>query len=141
MSYYIRFFTVSPVSSLVPLQAQMFQEGYSVRPRGTNIIAVEYAPDRKSFVIELTDSTSDITKKEIADFIAAVTEANDSGRDTVLNLLTRTQSLIALEVPDDYEEDEQVLDLLIDMISNMGDGLFHVEDEGFYQNGELIVRL
>jgi hypothetical protein len=141
MSYYIRFFTVSPVSSLVPLQAQMFQEGYNVRPRGTNIIAVEYAPDRKSFVIELTDSTSDITKKEIADFIDAVTRAEGSGRDTVLNLLTRTQSLIALEVPDDYEEDEQVLDLLIDMISNMGDGLFHVDNEGFYQNGELIVRL
>jgi hypothetical protein len=141
MSYYIRFFTGSPVSSIVPLQAQMFQEGYNVRPRGTNIIAVEYATNRQPFVIELTDSTSDITRKEIADFIDVVAEADDSGRDTVLSVLSQTQSLIALQVPDDYHEDEPVLDLLIEVISNMGEGLFHVEDEGFYKNGELIVRL
>lgn len=141
MGYYIRFFTISPVSSIVPLQAQLFQEGYNVRPRGTNVIAVEYAVDHRPFVVELTDSTSDITKQEIADFIDAVTNAEGGERDTVLNLLTQTRSLIALEAPDDYREDDDVLDLLIDMITNMGDGLFHVEDEGFYKNGELIVRL
>ena len=138
--YYIRFFTISPLFSIIPLQAQMAQQGFYVEPAATNQLLINYADGREPFAVELTDSSSETTQQEVADFIDAVREANQPGRDTVLNVLTQTKAIIAIGVPVDYEEGP-VLDQIIDIVAAMGDGLFHVEDEGFYRDGALILEL
>lgn len=138
IEYTIRFFTVSPLFSIIPLQAQMIQQGFRVQPGGTNRLDIAYTAERTPFIAELTDSTSDTTKDEVAEFIEAVQAVDDPGRETVLNLLTQTKAIIAVGVPTDFAGGD-VLDRILDIVAEMGDGLFHVEGEGFYQNGELIV--
>ena len=140
IEYYIRFFTVSPLYSIIPLQAQMAQAGYKVTPAGTNQLEIAYSHDFSPFTVELTDSGNNMTKQEVADFLAAVQDSEDEGRETVLNLLTQTQAIIAIGVPKDLG-DSKSLDMIVDIISDMGEGLYHVEGEGFYQGNDLILQL
>lgn len=140
IDYTIRFFTLSPLSSLIPLQAQMMQEGYQVQLKGITLLAVRANDSRAIFTIKLTDSTQPTTQNEIADFIAAVTETQAIERDTVLSLLSQTQSIVTIGIPPDLPTNT-TLDLIIEIVEELGEGLFHVEGEGFYMDGQLIVEI
>lgn len=142
MSYYIRLFTTSPLSTLIPLQAQMIQRGYQVKPAGTNQLDVFYAPGHKPLTIDLTDSTSPTTQAEIANFIDAVSLLPQSAAQwQVLDVLARTIAVVAVGVPDDYDYQSGTLDIMAEIIANAGDGLFQADGEGFYEQGELILEL
>lgn len=142
MGYTIRYFTTSPLGSLVPLQAQMIQAEFEVHPAGTNQLDIFYHPDRGPFTVDLTDSTHLATQREIASFIEAVTERGGSKRDTVLSVLVQTRALVVIGVPDDlHEVNADALSITLEIIANLGDGLFHVQGEGFYAGNDLIFEL
>ena len=142
MSYYIRLFTTSPLSTLIPLQAQMIQRGYQVNPVGTNQLEVFYDPACQPLRVELTDSTNTTTQQEIAAVLDAVSQLpGDPNQHRVLDVLARTLAVVAVGVPDDYHYDSGVLDDLTGIIANAGDGLFQADGDGFYDQGQLILEL
>jgi hypothetical protein len=142
MGYTIRFFTTSPLSTLVPLQAQMTQADFDVQPVGTNQLDIFYDPDRAPITADLTDSTKSTTRDEIAGFIEAVSQEEGPGRERVLGVLSRSQSLVTIGVPDDLGRNgNDVLSLVLEIVASLGDGLFQVDGEGFYAEGELIFEL
>ncbi len=142
MGYTIRYFTTSPLGSLIPVQAQMIQAEFEVHPAGTNQLDIFYHPDRGPLTVDLTDSTQATTQREIAQFIEAVTERGGPERDTVLSVLVQTQALVAIGVPDGLQEvNADALPIVLEIIANLGDGLFHVQGEGFYAGNNLIFEL
>ena len=142
MTYYVRLFTTSLLGSLVPLQAQMIQQGYHVKPVGTNQLDIVYRSDRHPLTADLTDSNNQTTRDDIAHFLDQVSRLTDEpDQDLVLDVLARTRSLIAVGVPDDYESDDEALSDVLDIVANFSEGLFQVDGEGFYDGGRLILRL
>jgi len=142
MAYYIRLFTTSPLSTLIPLQAQMIQQGYQVAPAGTNKIDVFYATNNAPLAIDLTDSTNQTTRQEIMRFIDVVAALpRQSTQGQVLDVLARALAVVAVGVPDDYDPQSGALDAVIDIMASSGAGLFQVDGEGFYEDGQLILEL
>lgn len=143
MGYLIRFFTTSPLMSMIPIQAQMYQAGFEVQPAGTNALDIYYAPNHPPLTADLAESTKDDAKADIMAFIEAVSEYSDHpAQNTVLNVLSRTQAIIAIGIPDNFPEGQQEsLNDLLALVADMAVGLFHVEGEGFYDGPELIFEL
>lgn len=138
--YYIRFFSQSPINSLIALHTHGAPYGLKLQPISTNQIKVFYEGGLRPFHITLTDSNNDTTRKEIVEFIEAVNQIDDQVRDHILHVLTHTQAIVAIHVDDDYNG-ASALDLLLEIVAGLGSGMFHVEGEGFYENGNLIARL
>lgn len=142
MSYGIRFFTTVPLSTLIPLQAQMIQRGFQVNPVGTNQLDIYYARDRQQIQVDLTDSTQDSTRTELTDFLHRVGQlASSEVQGFVLDTLSRTQALVLIVVPDDYDDDHDALNHVIDIVTNSAEGIFHVGGEGFYEGDSFILEL
>jgi hypothetical protein len=142
MGYYIRLFTDTPLSTLVPVQAQMIQRGYQVQPAGTNQLDIRYAPGRDPLTIDLTDSGHQTTRNTIAGFLDALARLPSSPeQQEVLNFLPRTQAVVTVGVPDDYDHSSGALDEIGDIVANAAAGLFQVDGEGFYDGSNLILAL
>ena len=142
MGYYVRLFTTSLLGTLVPLQAQMLQQNYHVKPVGTNQLDIHYDANRSPLTADLTHSGNDTTRKEIEHFIERVASLkNEPDQNLVLDVLARTQSLIAIGVPEDYDHENDTLTRLVDIVANFAEGLFQVDGEGFYDGSNLILRL
>jgi hypothetical protein len=142
MGYCIRLFTDTPLSTLVPVQAQMIQRGYQVQPAGTNQLDIRYDAARDPLTIDLTDSSQQTTREAVAEFLDAVARLPHSPeQQDVLNFLPQTQALVTVGVPDDYESASGALDEVGDIVSNAAAGLFQVDGEGFYDGSNLILAL
>ncbi|MFP4321342.1 MAG: hypothetical protein ACLFTK_02715 [Anaerolineales bacterium] len=142
MGYTIRLFTKAPLGSLVPLQAQMIQRGYHVQPAGTNQMDIFYTQEAAPLVVDLVDAGQDITRREIQTFLQRVSAlGNEPDQGLVLDVLTRTQAIIMIGVPDDYDNAAPALDDTLDIVSNAAEGLFQVDGEGFYDGNRLILPL
>lgn len=142
MSYHIRLFTTSPLSTLVPIQAQMLQAGYQVKPAGTNQLDIVYAAQRQPLTVDLTDSTDATTREEIKNFLDAVSRLpHNPSQELVLDVLARAQAVVAIGVPDDFDQQSPALRDVIDLVADAAEGLFQVDGEGFYDGDELILKL
>ena len=142
MAYYIRLFTDTPLSTLVPVQAQMIQRGYQVQPAGTNQLDIRYDAGRDPISVDLTDSTHQITREAVAEFLDAVARLPSSPeQQDVLNFLPRTQAVVLVGVPNDYDTASGALDEVGDIVANAAPGLFQVDGEGFYDGSNLILAL
>lgn len=142
MGYYIRLFTDTPLSTLVPVQAQMIQRGYQVQPAGTNQLDIRYNAGRDAITIDLTDSAHQTTRNTIAGFLDAIARLPRSPeQQDVLDYLPRTQAVVTVGVPDDYDTSSGALDEVGDIVANAADGLFQVDGEGFYDGSNLILAL
>lgn len=142
MRYTIRLFTTSPLSTLIPLQAQMLQAGYRVQPIGMNQIAVQYQANLQPLQVALTDSTDQVTHRTIRQFIEYVGElAGSADQALVLDVLARAQAVVSLHVPADYDHQDETLNAIVDLIAESAEGLFQVDGEGFYDGNELILRM
>ncbi|HLA44395.1 MAG TPA: hypothetical protein VJZ27_13210 [Aggregatilineales bacterium] len=142
MGYYIRFFTTQPLGTLVPVHAQMHQRGYQVNPAGTNQLDVIYDSKREPVQIDMSDSTSPTTREDVRAFIDVVSRVSGEPEQArVLDVLARTQAVIAVGVPDDYDEQSGTVFDVIEIIANAAVGLFQVDGEGFYDGAQLILRL
>ena len=142
MGYFIRLFTDTPLSTLVPVQAQMIQRGYQVQPAGTNQLDIPYDAGRDAITIDLTDSAHQITREAVAEFLDAVAQLPKSPeQQDVLDFLPRTQVVVLVGVPDDYDNASGALDDIGEIVANAAAGLFQVDGEGFYDGGNLILAL
>ena len=143
MGYLIRFFTTSPLMSMIPIQAQMYQAGFEVQPAGTNALDIYYDPNYPPLTADLAESTKEDAKADIMAFIEAVTDYSDHpAQRKVLNVLSRTQAIIAIGIPNDFPDSHQgSLNELLALVADMAEGLFHVEGEGFYDGANLIFEL
>jgi hypothetical protein len=142
MGYLIRLLTTSPLSSLVPVQAQLFQRGYRVTPAGTNQLDVWYDANFSPLTVELTDSNHATTRQEIMQFIEWVSrQSGEPAQGQVLDVLARTQAVLAIGVPDDYDNTNDALNEIIDIVANAAEGLFQVDGEGFYDGNQLILPM
>jgi hypothetical protein len=142
MSYLIRLFATSSVSSLVPVQNALIQMGYQVQPAGTNQLDVYYDSNRSSLSVDLTHSTDPATLEDIMDFIERVAQATgEPEQSRVLDNLARAQSVVAIGVPDDYDNNAAALNDTIDVVVQSADGLFQVDGDGFYDGSQLILPL
>jgi hypothetical protein len=59
----------------------------------------------------------------------------------VLNVLSRTLALVAVRVPEDYDQYDNTLRDVIDIIGESAEGLFQVDGEGFYDGSDLILKM
>lgn len=143
MGYAIRLFCTVPFSTLVPLQAQMIQRGFQVQPVGTNQLDIFYDRNQPPITADLMDATLSETGQQIADFLEAVSDLDDSSEKTlVLDVLARTQALVIIGVSGDGSDAfNAALDNILDVVGNSAEGLFQVDGEGFYEGGSLILPL
>ena len=144
MSYFIRLFTPQLVPTLVPVQAQLIRHGFQVKPVATNQLDIFYHPHHPPFAIDLTDSNSPTTRQDIMGFIEAVSRLNiDPPNQTlVLDVLARTRALLAVGVPDGFSRQfDAALDILLEYVGDVAEGLFQVDGQGFYDGDTLILRL
>lgn len=144
MSYFIRLFTPEKIPTLVPVQAQLMRYGFQVRPIATNQVDIFYHPAQPPFAIDLTDSNSPTTRQDIMAFIQAVSrlDADPPTQTLVLDVLARTRALLAVGVPDGFSRQfDAALDLLLEHISDVAEGLFQVDGQGFYDGDTLILKL
>lgn len=143
MGYLIRFFTTSPLMSMIPIQAQMYQAGFMVKPAGTNALDIYYDNNFSPLTADLAEALKEDAKSDIAAFIEAVSEYSDHpAQNMILNTLTHTQAIIAIGIPDDFPDSHQdSLNDLLMLVADLAEGLFHVESEGFYDGAELIFEL
>ncbi len=143
MGYAIRLFCIVPLSTLVPLQAQMIQRGFRVQPVGTNQLDIFFDPNQPPITADLLDVTQSETGQQIADFLEAVSKLDDSPeKNRVLDVLSRTQALVIVGITEDRSDAfPAALDNILDVVSNSAEGLFQVDGEGFYEHGSLILPL
>lgn len=142
-AYYFRFLSTRRIDSSSILQSRLSHADFRVQPLGTHLFQVQYHNEKQPISIEITHATDGTTQNEIADFIAALNEREpDAGRDRVLNVLTLTQSIIAIGIPNDFSEadDGEWLDHLMLAIRDDSPGLFEVEGRGFYDGGDLVFQ-
>lgn len=141
MGYVIRLFSTSPLSTLIPLQAQMIQRGFQAQPVGTNQLDIFYEPQSNPLVVDLTDSTDAKTKQDLTDYLDAITQLSPSdAQGHILTVLSGTQALVLIGVPDDYDDSSGTLNHIIEIISESADGVFHVEGDGFYEGDTFLLE-
>lgn len=141
MGYAIRFFMQSPVDSLLPILNTMHRAGYRVKIVGIEAFDFYYAPDVDPLTAGLLKAVHPATQSEVAIFIEIVSQRPSyRGQHEVLNTLSRTRTMIALGVPDDFTAygDGHLLSLLMDSIDDLGDGMFHIHGQGFFVGNALI---
>lgn len=143
MSYYIRLFATDPLGSLLPVQAQIIQRGVPVKPVGTNQLDIIYHNIYTPLTLDLTDSRNDTTRQDLLSFLEVITRLpNQPNKQWVLDVLARTQALVAIGVPDDFPTDYAgMLDWLLDDVRHAVDGLTQVDGDGFYDGNTLILRI
>ena len=141
MGYFIRLFATVPLSSLIPIQAQMLQRGFQVQPAGTNQLDIIFDANSPPLTVDLTDSNMQKTRDEIRSFLAEVSRVpDDSNKQKVLDVLARTQAVVFVGIPDELtDEFSDTLDNVLDGVANSADGLFHIDGEGFYEGSTLIL--
>lgn len=139
-SYFVRIFSIVPRTNLIDVQNTLMQSGLTVEPAGTNRFFIKDGTN-EPLLVELTDTSSDVTRDDILQLTEMVQKSRTSSAEArifVLNNLVRTVSLIAIQVADGA--DMVMMEWLIEQLLEPED-LVHVEDEGFYLDGELIVPL
>jgi hypothetical protein len=144
MGYALRYFAVSSVDSLVPALQHMRRAGLSVRLVGAEAYNVHYAPDMHPLTTGLTKAYNPVTQSEVAVFIEIVSQRPAyTGQRDVFNMLSRTQAIIAIGVPDDFIDygSEQTLDFVVDSVSALGHGMLQVDGQGFFIDKQLIYEM
>lgn len=143
MGYAIRLFCTVPLSSLIPLQAQLLQRGFQVQPVGTNQLDIIFDREKMPLTVDLIEAHQQETQLQIADFLEDVSKLSDSpAQRKVIEVLARTQSLVIIGVVDDGSDAfKRTLDYVLDVVSYAADGLFQVDGEGFYEGGNLLLPL
>jgi hypothetical protein len=131
----IRFFSLSPMNSIVALQSELTGLGYLIRPVGTNALDILAVADAVPMRLMLASAQSELARQDIALFIEAI-DPSASGALAVLNALTKTQTMIKLLAPDSV--DQNVIVDVLDVCAALGQGLVQVDGEGFYEDGVLI---
>lgn len=139
-SYFIRIFSITPRSNLLDLQNAVSQSGLTVEPLGTNQLLV-HDRNNEPLAVELTDTNSTVTQADIMELTELVQKSRTSSAEArifVLNNLVRTLALIAVNVP--VAADMAIVEWVVEQLLKSED-LLHVEGEGFYLDGKLIVPL
>ena len=139
-SYFIRIFSITPRSNLLDLQNAVWQSGLTVEPVGTNQLLITDGRN-DPLTIELTDMNSAITQTDIVELTEMVQKSRTSSAEArifVLNNLVRTVALMAINVPETM--DSAMVEWVVEQLLGAED-LLHIEGEGFYLDGELIVPL
>ncbi len=143
MGYAIRLFCTVPLSSLIPLQAQLLQRGFQVQPVGTNQLDIIFDREKMPLTVDLIEAHQQETQLQIADFLEDVSKLSDSpAQRKVIEVLAHTQSLVIIGVEEDGSDAfKRTLDYVLDVVSHAADGLFQVDGEGFYEGGNLLLPL
>lgn len=138
----IRLFTTHSITSLVSFQAQLLSAGFTVNPVGTNQLDVFYRDDASPFTVDLSTANQSITRETISSFIEAIAQLPASNEQAyVLDTLSRTQSLIIIGEPEDYDEaDAHTQNAILDGIAALAEGMFQIDAVGFYLGSSLILE-
>jgi hypothetical protein len=135
--YYVRVFSLAPIRSIARFQLWLAERGYPVRPAGTD--ALDILTDTPPLHVELTSAQHPLTQQEVLEFIEAVNARPDPNAVLVMDVLARTQAVIALHIPE--EADSALVGDILDGCIEPGEGVIQVDGEGFYQDGVLILEL
>lgn len=141
MGYAIRFFMKSSVDSLMPILNTMHRAGFRVKVVGREAFDFYYAPYYDPLTAGLLRAVHPATQSEVAIFIEIVSLRPPYPRQRdVLNTLARTHTMIAVGVPDDFTQfgNAQLLALLMESVNELGDGMFHIDGQGFFVGQQLI---
>ncbi len=109
-------------------------------------VAFSYKESKSSFVCEIDeDSEADdgLVSEEVAYFEDLLSHIEDSPeKQRVLQHINITKYIVAAELPFDFDADGSVaLNSLLSYFVRHYDGMVQVDGEGFYERGELIVKL
>ncbi len=144
MGYAIRFFMMSSVDSLIPILNTMHRAGFRVKVVGREAFDFYYDPYYDPLTAGLLKAIHPATQSEVAVFIEIVSlRPPYPGQRAVLNTLSRTHTMIAVGVPDDFTQfgDAQLLALLMESVTKLGDGLIQIDGQGFFAGQQLIYPL
>lgn len=144
MGYALRYFAISSIDSLIPALQHIHQAGLSVRLVGTEAYDVHYAPHVHPLTTGLTKAYNPATQSVVAVFLEIVGKRPAyTGQRDVFTMLSRTQSIIAIGVPDDFVDygDEKTLDFVVDSVSSLGHGMLQVDGRGFFIDKQLIYEM
>lgn len=156
MSYYVRAFCIGPrVPSLadvlmvfqsddeIDLQITIEDELEIESPDWTNC-ELTFDQKRQPIVIECNrdDGSESLCRIESAEFIEDLEGLDESpSRDSVIEHLRKSRFIVACELPDDITDaGYAVTSRFLNYFVERSGGLIQADDEGFYQDGSLIVE-
>lgn len=141
MGYAIRFFMITSIDSLMPILNTMYRAGFRVKVVGHEAFDFYYDPIYDPLTAGLLQAAHPATQSEVAVFIEIVSRRPPYPRQRdVLNTLSRTHTMIAVGVPDDFSHfgDVQLLSILMESVYELGEGLVQIDGHGFFAGQQLI---
>jgi len=131
----------TPVDSLLPILNTMHRAGFRVRIVGLETFDFYYAPYYDPLTAGLLKTMHPATQSEVAVFIEIVSKRPPyPGQQDVLSALSRTYNIIAVGVPDDFQNfgDAHLLSVLMESVKELGEGLIQIDGQGFFIGQQLI---
>ncbi|MBS1122312.1 MAG: hypothetical protein H6Q90_4540 [Deltaproteobacteria bacterium] len=139
VSYYMRYFADAPLA-LDSIKAGLSAEDPRFKidggeiTRGTDLLAE----------IEINRPGSDLFDDELAKMSSQLQAVQSSAAGQVLSRVRTTQALLALQVVVQARTQEQTMELLGPLwtvLQSLANGLWHVDGQGFFDGGQLVVAV
>ncbi|HML20013.1 MAG TPA: hypothetical protein PKD09_00085 [Aggregatilinea sp.] len=135
--YYIRFFSLAPLSSTTQLQVWLAERHHYVRPLGTNRFEVFDDPVLASLHVILNTARDEVIRQEVMAFIEAAARARRPASSYVMDRLARSQAVVALQ---GWQlVDEGIVDETLTACYAISEGLVQIDGEGFFEQGVFIL--
>lgn len=135
--YYIRFFSLAPLTSTARLQVWLAERQYGVRPLGKNHFEVFTDPDLAYLDVALNTAREELLRNEIRAFMEAIARLPYPTAGYVLGRLARSNAVVALQGWELVEG--QLVSETLSGCYALSDGMVQVDGEGFYEQGALIL--